>query len=170
MSVKKLNLVDSSVVSVGIRVPRNIGNVSKRSGADLPERIITPEVILGLRDLLQAREGLPVEAEYSANAFSENLTLNGIDSDTTVMFRVFNRDRLIVKYVILTKTRAGTLTALVKRLSKRTQECGVTKLVVESVLTPEMRAWCLKHNLTVDPSSGETADGLGVSYIGQLLV
>ena len=57
---------------------------------------------------------------------------------------------LIVSRVGFNHKRRGTMTAVLEELKKICAESGVPKIVIQSVLTPEMQAFCHAHHIEPD--------------------
>lgn len=60
---------------------------------------------------------------------------------------------LIVSRVGFNHKRRGTMTAVLEELKKTCTEVGVSKIVIQSVLTPEMQAFCRTHHIEPDKST-----------------
>lgn len=168
MALSKMDLNAQVQATATIKVPRK-PLCYESPGKDTKE-FFERDFLLDLRRFLAEQEGCEIEVRTQCNAFSETTSLSalGSDSPTTCMLRMFNRAQIIVKYVILEHQRIGTLTEIVRRLCLRAQDWDISTLVVESVLTPEMKQWCVKYGMSVDPSSGDSVDGLGLSYMIQV--
>lgn len=60
---------------------------------------------------------------------------------------------LIVSRVGFNHKRRGTMTAVLDELKKICAEAGVPKIVIQSVLTPEMQAFCRAHYIKPDKNT-----------------
>lgn len=61
---------------------------------------------------------------------------------------------LIVSRVGFNHKRRGTMTSVLEELKKICAEAGVSKIVIQSVLTPEMQAFC--HAQHIEPDKNTT--------------
>ena len=60
---------------------------------------------------------------------------------------------LVVSRVGFTHKRRGTMTSVLEELKKICTEVGVPRIVIQSVLTPEMQAFCQAHHIEPDKNT-----------------
>ena len=164
MSLSKMDLSSQIKTTITVpvpKVPTYLGGSVPKSN---PSEFFDRDFVLELRQILVDREECEIEARVQSTQYAETLNLSAITGQTTCMIRMFNHAQIIVKYVVFQKTRTGTLTEIVRWVCQRAQEQNIPLLVIESVLTPEMKQWCVKYGLELDPTSGAASDGLGGSY------
>ncbi|MCM1224630.1 MAG: hypothetical protein NC548_60305 [Lachnospiraceae bacterium] len=64
----------------------------------------------------------------------------------------------IVQSVLFENRRQGTMTKILDLIKSQANECQIDKIVIESVLSPEMSHCALKNGFKVDESSGGYID------------
>lgn len=128
----------------------------------------TEEVRERLRTFLEEKEGVELEETYTHNMLSETFGLYAADGQTTLLLRVFNQERLYLKVATLRNQRQGTWTALYEMLCEVFKGTCISVFIVESVLTPEMKYWCLKHGMHASLCGDDPLDGLGIDYVKRL--
>lgn len=81
---------------------------------------------------------------------STTLDING--DEGRVYIRVY-RDELQIAYIVFKHRRKGTCTKLLSECKLICKELGLTKILMESVLTNDMECFCKKHgfNLKDEP-------------------
>lgn len=81
-----------------------------------------------------------------------NNTLEIDGDEGRVFIRVF-RDELQIAYIVFKHRRKGTCTKLLSECKLICKELGLTKILMESVLTNDMECFCKKHgfNLKDEP-------------------
>lgn len=112
-----------------------------------------------------AHENGKCSYEHYVTLGAENLSLqiHG-DEEQEFQVQILNRTRLVVRRVCLKNRRQGLFTAMVTQLLHALHGTPVEEFEVESVLTPEMLAWCRKHDLHAIPGMTYLDEGLGGSY------
>lgn len=75
---------------------------------------------------------------------STTLDING--DEGRVYIRVY-RDELQIAYVVFKHKRKGTCTKLLNECKLVCKELGLTKILIESVMTDDMECFCKKHGL-----------------------
>lgn len=65
---------------------------------------------------------------------------------------------LVVSRVGFTHKRRGTMTSVLEELKKICTEVGVPRIVIQSVLTPEMQAFCQAHHIEPDKNTTMQVD------------
>lgn len=61
---------------------------------------------------------------------------------------------LTIQTVLFENRRQGTMTKILDLIKSRAKECSIDKIVIESVLSPEMSHCALKNGFQIDPTSG----------------
>ena len=78
-----------------------------------------------------------------------NLTMVFDGDESRVYIKTIAED-LILSYIVLQHSRKGIATKLLEILKIIGIERGFNRIVVESVLTPSMEAFCIKHNMILE--------------------
>lgn len=65
--------------------------------------------------------------------------------------------RFFIRRVYMAHSRAGHLTNIFEIIKRYRDVCKIKSIVIESVLTLEMQAWCIKHHFR-RPACGTTMD------------
>lgn len=125
---------------------------------------LTTEIRDALRTFLSFQEGVELQENYTHNMFTETLGFSSEDAETTLMLRVFNHEYIYIKLASFRNTRRGTMTHIFQLLCEKLQGTSIRTFVVESVLTPAMRSWCLKHGLHPSLNGDDPVNGLGINY------
>lgn len=86
----------------------------------------------------------------TGNYSATTLDINGDES--RVYIRLF-KDELQIAYVIFKHKRKGTCTKLLNECKLVCKELGLTKILVESVLTDDMENFCRKHSFRLKEES-----------------
>lgn len=103
---------------------------------------------------------------HQVSLASEDLSLwiDEPDSEQEFQVRIFNRKRLIVRRVFIKNQRRGYFSYMLLMLLRELKSIPIIEFEVESVLTPEMRAWCINNELCPIEGMHCGEDGLGASY------
>ena len=115
--------------------------------------------------LFNRAEGVECVNTHWSTLASECLRLEVPGAEPEFEIMITNKRRLVVRRVLLHNHRQGTFSILVSRLVVMLACTQVCEFEVESVITPEMRDWCIKHQMEVAPGHTAVNGGLGCSYV-----
>lgn len=110
---------------------------------------ISEKDILELSRLITEREGVPIECEQELSG----TWLHSSDWETELRLLAFLNQRLTVSRVCFQKRRKGTMTAVLEWMKTFCEKNCISEIVVQSVETPEMAAWCRKNGFRPNPSA-----------------
>lgn len=133
----------------------------------IQQAFATPDLISSIRDILVEDAGMNVETNLTTNLFSDTVSLVAEDGKSELLFSHF-MDRVIIKRVVIRHPRQGVFSKIMERMLAQVEEGGIKEIMVESVLTKEMRDWCLKRNFEIPKYciiDSTNSDGLGVDYM-----
>lgn len=102
-----------------------------------------------LRELLEEAEGTPVQ--YTPGL--REIWYRGENTEMELRILFLFNFKITVSRVCFTRRRKGTMTKVFDFLMDFCRNKQIEKIVVQSVETPEMAAWCLKNGLIPDIAS-----------------
>lgn len=122
------------------------------------------EDIIAYKELIESSEGVTLEVWPTIRGFT--LVDPSPEGETELsMSRLFN-SRITLSRINLTKRRQGTMTKIFQLSCNICRKHGIKSFVVQSTITPEMVAWCVKNGLKpVQYSCFEADDVLYGDYI-----
>ena len=109
----------------------------------------SPEDIQAIKTFIEKREGIAVIAEPQMSGVwfhSENWELG-------VRLLLLADFHLTVSRVAFIHKRRGTMTSLLSLLEDFCIRNQVKQILIQSVETPEMAAWCMKNGFIPDPNA-----------------
>lgn len=116
------------------------------------------EDILNYKELVESSEGVTLEVWPTIRGFT--LVNPSPEGETELsMSRLFN-SRITLSRINLVKRRCGTMTKIFQLSCDICRKYGIKSFVVQSTITPEMVAWCMKNELKPVQYSCFEADGV----------
>ena len=82
------------------------------------------------------------------------------DGENELRVAFLGRFALVISRVCFENKRRGTMTALLSVLKEICESYGVHRIIMQSVLTDEMEAFCRKSGFTPDKNSTREVDGV----------
>ncbi len=82
------------------------------------------------------------------------------DGENELRVAFLGRFALVISRVCFENKRRGTMTTLLSVLKEICESYGVHRIIMQSVLTKEMEAFCRKSGFTPDPNSTMEVDRL----------
>lgn len=126
---------------------------------------LSDEFIANLIKYYERKEGDSSYVSHRITLGSECLSMELLhDSQYEFEVAIFNRSRLMIRRVSFRNRRNGVFTHMIAMLLDALKDTPVVDVEVESVLTPEMCAWCKKYNFSEIPGMYYSPEGLGGSY------
>lgn len=120
-----------------------------------------------LRLLLEKQEGIPIQWKQEMSGVwyhSENW-----ESELRILFLA--NFRVTVSRVCFIRKRVGTMTRVEEFLEQFCRRHGIPEILVQSVETKEMAAWCIKNGFTASPVASFELDGVKLGdYIKKIAV
>lgn len=118
--------------------------------------MFSEEELEELRLLLEAQECVPIQCRRELSGVwyhSESW-----DSELRILFLM--DFRVTVSRVCFIRRRIGTMTRVLELLTRFCRYHAVQEILVQSVETKEMAAWCAKNGFTPDPRATLEVDGV----------
>lgn len=112
--------------------------------------------IAHVQHIIEKHEGEPW---ITCQGMRELWFRNGDSSAEFRLLFLFNM-RLTVSRVAFKNRRTGTMSEIMTYCEKFARNNWVSKIVIQSVETPEMAQWCLKNGYQPNPSATIEIDGL----------
>lgn len=123
---------------------------------------LTPSEIQTVQHILTAAEHCPIQI---TNSYNTTWWFHSEDMQSELRIAIF-ADKLIVSRVAFINRRHGTMTRIFEVLKNICQTHHLSQIVIQSVLTDAMAAWCLTHDFRPDPyTSFETPNGIRGDYV-----
>lgn len=129
---------------------------SNKDKAIVTRKEITEEMARRLYNIVYA-----AQADDNLTLHFTNITLEIDGDEGRVFIRVF-RDELQIAYIVFKHRRKGTCTKLLSECKLICKELGLTKILMESVLTNDMECFCKKHGFIIKK---EPYDSFSKNYI-----
>ena len=117
--------------------------VCTKDKAIVTRKEITEEMARRLYNIVYA-----TQADDNLTLHFTNTTLEIDGDEGRVFIRVF-RDELQIAYIVFKHRRKGTCTKLLSECKLICKELGLTKILMESVLTNDMECFCKKHGFII---------------------
>lgn len=111
---------------------------------------LSNEQIERLQAIIESKQNCKCQADVSFST----VWITSDDGASELRVSFLGDLELIVSRVGFNHKRRGTMTAVLEELKKICAEAGVPKIVIQSVLTPEMQAFC--HAQHIEPDKNTT--------------
>lgn len=111
---------------------------------------LSNEQIERLQAIIESKQNCKCQADVSFST----VWITSDDGASELRVSFLGDLELIVSRVGFNHKRRGTMTAVLEELKKICAEAGVSKIVIQSVLTPEMQAFC--HAQHIEPDKNTT--------------
>lgn len=111
---------------------------------------LSNEQIERLQAIIESKQNCKCQADVSFST----VWITSDDGVSELRVSFLGDLELIVSRVGFNHKRRGTMTAVLEELKKICAEAGVSKIVIQSVLTPEMQAFC--HAQHIEPDKNTT--------------
>lgn len=111
--------------------------------------------IAQLKELLETAEKVPVTCKRELSG----IWFQSEDMETELRLLVLSTTSVTVSRVALRNKRQGTMGKIFEFLKDFCRRNHVSKIVIQSVLFPEMAKWCEKNGFTPDPNTCILLDG-----------
>lgn len=109
-----------------------------------------------LRQLLQNQEQTPIEIHHGIR----ELWFHNEDWSSELRLLFLGKVHVLVSRVAFINRRQGTMTKVLGFLEKFCKEHEVSRIVIQSVETPEMAAFCEKNHFAPSPTASMLFDGV----------
>lgn len=116
----------------------------------MQRRCLSNEQIERLQAIIESKQNCKCQADVSFST----VWITSDDGASELRVSFLGDLELIVSRVGFNHKRRGTMTAVLEELKKICAEAGVSKIVIQSVLTPEMQAFC--HAQHIEPDKNTT--------------
>lgn len=117
---------------------------------------LTKEQIQQLVDTIESKQDCHCSVSNSMRTIW--ITSSDVENELRVAF--LGNFALVLSRVEFAHKRCGTMTAILFALKKICEENGVHRIIIQSVLTPEMESFCCKSGCKPDPNSTMEVGGV----------
>lgn len=119
-----------------------------------------------LRQLLEKQEQTPIEVHREIR----ELWFHNDDWSSELRLLFLGKVHVLVSRAAFINRRQGTMTKVLGFLEEFCKEHGVSRIVIQSVETSEMAAFCEKNHFTPSPTASMLFDGVILGdYIKEIL-
>ena len=124
-------------------------------GCDFPDVLFDNTTIQTLQDILEKQD----ECTFHIDHGLREIWFKGDNGESELRLLTLSTLLLTVSRVQFSHKRKGTMTKVFSILKDFCERNGVQQILVQSVQTPEMEAWCSKNKLTPDPGASYLYNG-----------
>lgn len=116
---------------------------------------IQENVLARIKEIIDRKENCNCEYNVRGNS----VWFQCFDRDTELRLLTLGDYSMTISRVAFENKRCGTMTEILDVLLDVCRQQRIKKFVVQSVCTPEMASFCVKHNLKPDPTASMQMDG-----------